>query len=573
MRRSFSFFLGLLAASPLAAMTEPKTFPKNLPVTSHAYTYDAVNRRTQAKLEDGSAWNYGYNDRNELTAANRLWFDATAVTGQQFGYNYDNLGNRQTASFGAGVPPVSYSVNSLNQYTGVVTPGLKDILGAALATNGVTVNGGTADRKGEYFHRQISVGNTNQPVWQDVTNISGTFTNKGGLVFPANNQTLVYDADGNLTFDGVWTYSWDGENRLASMWMTNGIAGIAASNVVKLKFAYDYLGRRVSKMVFTWTASGFDANATRQMKFVYDGWNLKAELSANNSILRSYSWGNDLSGTMSKAGGVGGLLMANISGTNCFAGYDGNGNITAFINASDKSLSARYEYSPYGQLIRETGLLASQIPFRYSTKFWDEESGLVYYPSRYYSPNLGRWINRDPTTDQVFLALYLFCHNNPIGRFDIDGRVDWLEVEVGFLEMLGGAAEAGAAGLADFFTAGVATPVAVLGVVGGGLTFAHGFVQFVDGLSTKGDISPSRKAISDMPDSIGGWSGLAIGGMTGKAVGHFVEQTINMCTQANELLGGKLTKIIAAEFGKQMLELWDSEFDVLDTLTGNETAD
>ena len=132
---------------------------------------------------------------------------------------------------------------------------------------------------------------------------------------------------------------------------------------------------------------------------------------------------------MTKAGGVGGLLMASISGTNCFIAYDGNGNITALINAADKSLAARYEYSPYGELLRETGLLAHQNPFRFSTKYWDDESGLVYYNFRFYSPALGKWIGRDPTTDQIYLNLYLFCHNNPINRFDTDGRIEELDVE------------------------------------------------------------------------------------------------------------------------------------------------
>jgi hypothetical protein len=52
-----------------------------------------------------------------------------------------------------------FTNNSLNQYIGITTPGYENILGAALATNSVTVNGGLADRKGEYFHWEISVAN------------------------------------------------------------------------------------------------------------------------------------------------------------------------------------------------------------------------------------------------------------------------------------------------------------------------------------------------------------------------------------------------------------------------------
>jgi len=44
----------------------------------------------------------------------------------------------------------TYTANALNEYTSITTPGYKDICGAAIATNSVAVNGGTADRKVEY---------------------------------------------------------------------------------------------------------------------------------------------------------------------------------------------------------------------------------------------------------------------------------------------------------------------------------------------------------------------------------------------------------------------------------------
>jgi RHS repeat-associated protein len=102
--------------------------------------------------------------------------------------------------------------------------------------------------------------------------------------------------------------------------------------------------------------------------------------------------------------------MVSISGTNYFVGYGGSGNITALINAVDKSTGARYEYSPYGELIRATGLYAHQNPFRFSTKYWDDETGLLYNNYRYYDPIIGKWIGRDPLKDKPILHLYLFCH-------------------------------------------------------------------------------------------------------------------------------------------------------------------
>jgi RHS repeat-associated protein len=401
-------------------------------ITSHSYAYDALNRRTRATLEDSSLWSYNYDDRDELTGANRYWYDAQSVSGQQFGYSYDNIGNRTQSSVGS-QPATIYTANNVDQYTGILTPGLKEICGAALATNSVAVNSGTADRHGEYFHRQISVANSGGPIWQSVTNSSGGINITNGTVCPANSQTLSYDADGNLSFDGIWVYQWDGENRLISMTMTN-VSGIASSNRLQLKFAYDFMGRRVGKIVSTWNGTAFVSQSTNY--FVYDGWNLIAVFNPQSSILQSFMWGNDLSGTMNQAGGVGGLLMAVISNTNCFAAYDGNGNITALINAADSSTAARYEYSPYGELIRATGLLARQNPFRFSTEFWDDESGLIFYGYRFYSPTLGRWISRDPSDENDNLNIYGFVHNSPIMATDVNGGFTWNSFSMRFGQSL-----------------------------------------------------------------------------------------------------------------------------------------
>ena len=128
---------------------------------------------------------------------------------------------------------------------------------------------------------------------------------------------------------------------------------------------------------------------------------------------------------MDGAGGVGGLLMVArhaSPSTNCFVAFDGNGNVTALLNAVSGAVEARYEYSPYGEILRTTGPLASANPFRWSTKFWDEESGLVYYGYRYYSPALGRWVSRDPAEEAGGENLYQFVKNSPLQAVDPDGR-------------------------------------------------------------------------------------------------------------------------------------------------------
>jgi RHS repeat-associated protein len=59
--------------------------------------------------------------------------------------------------------------------------------------------------------------------------------------------------------------------------------------------------------------------------------------------------------------------------------------------------------------------------FRLSTKYHDDETGLVYYCYRYYSPELGRWLNRDPLEERGGLNLYVFVNNDPVGGYDLLG--------------------------------------------------------------------------------------------------------------------------------------------------------
>jgi RHS repeat-associated protein len=400
-------------------------------VSSFGYEYDGLNRRTECDLEDGSYWRYTYNDRDELTGAKRYWSDRSPVAGQLFAYDYDNIGNRKTADSGGDVNgtnlrEISYTANSLNQYTAKTTPGYKDILGAALATDTVTVNSGATARKVEYFHREIGIDNSSGPVWQNVSVSSGGCSSNGGFIFPKYQQTLTYDADGNLSFDGVWNYEWDAENRLKSMTMTN-VANIANSNRLRLEFRYDSQNRRSAKTVKKWDGLNF----TNQVltSFAYDGWNLLAELPTPGSALRTYMWGQDLSGTLIDAGGVGGLLAVwdsstlNNQSSEHFVTYDGNGNASDLVNSADSTLSAKYQFSPYGELERSTGPMAQANPFRWSTKFGDDQTGLIYYGYRYYGPSLGKWTSRDPAEEAGTLNLYAALGNSPITEIDSDGQI------------------------------------------------------------------------------------------------------------------------------------------------------
>jgi RHS repeat-associated protein len=394
--------------------------PSAAPALSYSYLYNLANQRIRAALGDGSSWLYTYDFLGQVIVGHKFFSDQTPVPGQQFNYAFDNIGNRTQALAGGDQNGqnqrlASYTANALNQYTQRTVPGYVDIMGLGFATNAVTVNGQTAWRKFEYFRQQLSVTNTSAPVWQPLTNAQGGQTTVTGNLFVAETpESFAYDADGNLTSDGRWTYTWDAENRLVRM--TNNTA-VGPQQLIT--FVYDWKGRRIQKQV---SASGTMTNNTT---FVYDGWNPVARLNATNSnVLQSYLWGQDLSGSMQGGGGVGGLLEISdaVNGVH-FAAYDGNGNVAGLVTAANGTSSAVYEYGPFGEVVRATGPMAKANPCRFSTKYQDDETDLLYYGYRCYNASTGRWISRDPAGPSRAANLYCFANNalgvDYLGLFDI----------------------------------------------------------------------------------------------------------------------------------------------------------
>jgi RHS repeat-associated protein len=138
-----------------------------------------------------------------------------------------------------------------------------------------------------------------------------------------------------------------------------------------------------------------------------------AELNATNDTpLRTYAW----------AGGFDSLLWVNDrtgGQTNShFVAYDGNANVRALVDASTGLSSAEYDYGPFGDVIRATGPMALKNPIRFSSKYQDPESGLLYYGYRYYSAQHQKWLSRDPISYEGGLNLYAFVGNDPVNGAD-----------------------------------------------------------------------------------------------------------------------------------------------------------
>ena len=88
--------------------------------------------------------------------------------------------------------------------------------------------------------------------------------------------------------------------------------------------------------------------------------------------------------------------------------------VITLVSATDDTTPSTYEYGPFGELIRASAPMAKVNPFRFSTKFDDDETDLLYYGYRYYDPSTGRWLSRDPAEERGGLNLYIFVGNNSI---------------------------------------------------------------------------------------------------------------------------------------------------------------
>ena len=238
------------------------------------------------------------------------------------------------------------------------------------------------------------------------------------VAISGNGPTALpqYDANGNMTDSGTGThYDWDDENRLVRVtW--NGRA---------VEFTYNGQGWRVEKRVY----DGDGATPQKRTRFVYDGVNLIEELDVSPSTnrattVRTYTIGLDLSQSPDGAGGVGGLLAVTDAAGNAsyFYSYDGNGNVTDLTD-SNGNMMAHYDYSPFGVVTNSAGDYAAANPFRWSTKFTDDETGLVYYGFRYYDPGSGRWMSRDPIGEDGGVNLNAFVENDPSNATDDLGLV------------------------------------------------------------------------------------------------------------------------------------------------------
>ncbi len=352
------------------SLLESLTAPAHKVVNTYEPDRNVLDTKTNQYLDESTISRYDY-IVNEIGQRTDVARDGAAfASSTAIILDYDDYGQLTSANYPGSALDESYDYDAIGNRSSSTVP--VETSGAGIATNSYTPNS---------LNQMAQVNGINQ----------------------------TFDDDGNLkqSADGI-TLTWNAENRMISS--TKG--GVTTS------YRYDYLGRSIAK-----------STPSDTTYYIYDGWNPIAELSTTVDYCL---WGQDLSGSLQGAGGVGGLLsITKASGAETatsYPTYDGNGNVSEYVEATTASLTtivAHYEYDSFGNTTKATGAKAYDFAHRFSTKPIEDETGFYYYGYRYYNPVTGTWPNRDPIEEMGGMNVYAFVGNYPIGSVDVLGRASF----------------------------------------------------------------------------------------------------------------------------------------------------
>ena len=345
-----------------------------------SYTYDNLGRiatRTTGSLSSTYSYvggGYGAGSTTPLVSS-------IQQTGISFSYTYDNRGNITSETRNGAT--TTYAYDALGQLIRVNDP----------HENATWVynydRGGNITSKVKYAFTTADLG----AAIETIPYAYGDANWKDKLT-AYNGTTITYDAIGNPLNDGTWTYAWSAGRQLTQM----------VKDGMTIQYKYDHNGLRVAKIVngveTRYVLNGKQLTHLNRgndwMHFFYDAQGRPAKVRYNGTI---YSYIHNLQGD------VVGII-------------DTDGNVVV-----------EYKYDAWGKALFTTGSLAGTLgnlnPFRYRGYVYDEETRMYWLKSRYYYPELQRFINADAfVSDDLTVKrvnLYEYCFGNPVSYVDYDG--------------------------------------------------------------------------------------------------------------------------------------------------------
>lgn len=417
----------VLAGGPLSSLFLPSLFNSNSrnaaqvvqkavaqraaafaapPLATYSYIGpDRVLERAYANgarlsyLNDAGTADVGYDGLGRIMQLRHLRSDNTLVVG--FNYSYDRMNNKLTEDkLHNAANDESYTYDSLYRLTkferpkpGAITP-----LQSQWTLDGIG-NWSKVDGEGRR-HSSLN----------EIIERNG-----------ASNIAIQSDNNGNTTDDGTLLYQWDANNRLIHVTRK-------ADNKVIALYSYDALGRRTRKVV---TNSG---NLNGETDFYYDGWRVIEERNAAGVPLRQYVYGRDLDEVLAMDRNVDGDQSATGSADQrLFYHQNALGSVYALSDSAGK-VAEGYQYDAYGRQtlfapggngLVDFGSAAPQgsssslgNPYLFAGSRLDAETGLYFDRMRFLSPELGRFLGRDPLEYVDGVNLYAYVGDRPTNWID-----------------------------------------------------------------------------------------------------------------------------------------------------------
>ncbi|WP_148095089.1 RHS repeat-associated core domain-containing protein, partial [Burkholderia stagnalis] len=333
------------------------------------YSYDAAGRVTDIAWPDGFHVAINY---DAFSRPLQLLENGTVSLAK---YSYDTLGRRVQVDLGNGTR-TEFAYDNQGFLSGKnhrFTSSTEDWIATF-----------TRNQLGDLKNQSVT---NNRYGWTPAVGTSAYTVNALNQYAAVSGSALKHDLNGNLTGDGMWTYTYDLDNRMK----TASRSGMSAVLV------YDPEGR-----LFKTTVNNVDT------LLLYNGQNLAAEYDSTGAMTRRYVFGPGIDEPLVQYDGAG-------TSSKSWLYANQQGSIVAQANGSGATTSSQ-AYGPFGET---SGTPASRLG--YTGQQYLAPLGLYYYKARIYSPTLGRFLQTDPIGYQDDLNWYAYVGNNPINLADPNG--------------------------------------------------------------------------------------------------------------------------------------------------------